>query len=56
MNRLERAMLRQLNADRVAAGVCRHCGGRVPCWSEYGDREPGKRHTAKSLRDLRKGS
>lgn len=28
---------RELDADRVERGVCRHCGGDVPCWSPYGD-------------------
>lgn len=39
----------EINAKRVAAGVCRHCGGEVPCWSEFGDRAVGKLHTLKSL-------
>ena len=38
-----RDLLDKLNAERVAAGVCRHCGGPVPCWSPYGDIEVGVR-------------
>jgi hypothetical protein len=34
----------QVVARRVAAGLCRHCGGPVPCWSPYGDRAPGVAH------------
>lgn len=45
--------LEEIDAKRVAAGVCRHCGGPVPCWSPFGDRAVGKRHTAKSLREAR---
>ena len=33
--------IRELEADRLARGVCRHCGGPVPCWSPFGDVEPG---------------
>lgn len=39
-----RKMLDDMNADRVARGVCRHCGGPVPCWSPYGDVRVGVRH------------
>jgi hypothetical protein len=43
----------EINAKRVADGVCRHCGGRIPCYSEYGDRAVGKRHTLASWRKAR---
>lgn len=36
--------LREINAKRKVAGVCRHCGGTVPCWSPYGDVRVGVRH------------
>jgi len=39
-----RALVAKLNAERVARGVCRHCGGPVPCWSPYGDVAVGRRH------------
>jgi hypothetical protein len=35
--------LRRIARDRVAAGVCRHCGGAVPCSSEFGDVRVGVR-------------
>ena len=38
---------------RVHKGVCRHCGGPIPCYSELGDREVGKTHTAASIRKTR---
>lgn len=31
------AMVDQLFRERLEAGVCRHCGGPVPCWSPDGD-------------------
>jgi hypothetical protein len=40
--------LDRLHSDRVARGVCRHCGGPTPCWSMFGDQRPGKRHTDES--------
>lgn len=49
-----RDVLKQLYAKRVREGVCRHCGGNVPCWSEFGDRAVGKQHTTASLKALRK--
>ena len=37
--------IRALDAERKAAGLCRHCGGKVPCWSkDFGDVRPGVRH------------
>jgi hypothetical protein len=48
-----RARLRELEARRAAAGLCRHCGGPVPCWSEFGDHAPGVRQTRKTLKQLR---
>lgn len=41
---LNRAALDRIAAERVEAGLCRHCGGPVPCWSPYGDVRPGERH------------
>ena len=40
--------LRELEAERVERGVCRHCGGGVPCWSLYGDARVGVRHSDRS--------
>jgi len=38
------AQIRRINASRQARGVCRHCGGAVPCWSDmFGDVEVGTR-------------
>lgn len=34
-----------LDAKRVAAKLCRHCGGPLPCWSEFGDYAPGVSYT-----------
>lgn len=39
----ERRMLDKLNREREQAGVCRHCGGPVPCWSPFGDVKVGVR-------------
>jgi hypothetical protein len=36
------AELTRLHAERVARGVCRHCGGVVPCWSDFGDVAVGR--------------
>jgi hypothetical protein len=41
-------LLRQLNTEREVAGVCRHCGGSVPCFSEFGDQRVGVRHSSRS--------
>jgi len=46
--RPELAELDRIEAARVAAGVCRHCGGPVPCWSAFGDVEVGVKHEARS--------
>jgi hypothetical protein len=62
VTRTEKARLRQQNAlaiqaiyaKRVAAGVCRHCGGPVPCWSDFGDAKVGVWHTKRSLTAMRK--
>ena len=43
----------QLDAKRVAAVACRHCGGRLPCWSEYGDVAVGRRHSRQSWKRTR---
>ena len=37
-------MLDELYRERLAAGVCRHCGGPVPCWSPEGDIAVGVKH------------
>lgn len=39
-------LLDRIAAERLAAGVCRHCGGPVPCWSPFGDRAVGVRADA----------
>lgn len=36
-------VLDRLSVDRAAAGLCRHCGGGIPCPSEFGDVEVGVR-------------
>jgi hypothetical protein len=36
--------LKEMNAKRIAAGLCRHCGGAVPCWSPFGDISVGVKH------------
>lgn len=41
--------LAKINAQRVADKVCRHCGGRVPCWSPFGDVRVGVRHSRSRL-------
>jgi len=33
----------EIDRARVAAGVCRHCGGAVPCPSAFGDVRVGVR-------------
>jgi len=40
--------IKELDKQRVKQGVCRHCGGPVPCWSYFGDQRVGKRHTQNS--------
>lgn len=44
----------QIDAMRVAKGVCRHCGGPVPCHSEFGDQRVGVRHSTRSWTAMRK--
>ena len=46
----------KLDAERVAAGVCRHCAGPLPCWSLYGDARLGVRHTAATLAKAKRKS
>jgi hypothetical protein len=36
--------LLKLDADRVSAGLCRHCGVKTPCGSPFGDIRPGVRN------------
>jgi hypothetical protein len=45
---MDKKRLDAIDQQRVSAGTCRHCGGPIPCWSEFGDRAVGKRHTQKS--------
>lgn len=35
--KLERWMAK-IQRERAAAGLCRHCGGSIPCWSDFGDK------------------
>lgn len=49
-----RIALCNLDMRRTLAGTCRHCAGALPCHSEFGDSEPGKRHTKRSLKAARK--
>ena len=46
----------KIDSGRVQRGECRHCGGRVPCYSELGDAAIGKRHTPKTFRFARAGA
>ena len=39
------AHMAKMDAGRVAAKVCRHCGGPLPCWSPFGDASPGVKNT-----------
>lgn len=48
--------VQDIHALRVAMGVCRHCGSEVPCWSEFGDRAVGKKHTKASFAKRRKAA
>jgi hypothetical protein len=53
---VETQLLRDLNAQRTAAGVCRHCGGPLPCWSSFGDQRVGVRHSNRTYEAmLRRG-
>lgn len=40
----------KLDGERVAKGLCRHCGGPVPCSSWFGDSAPGVRKSRGILR------
>ena len=42
--------LDRVHQQRVADGVCRHCGGGLPCWSFFGDATPGVQHTTATFR------
>lgn len=46
----------RLNREREAMGLCRHCGGRVPCWSEFGDVAAGVQHTRRSIKARKAGA
>jgi hypothetical protein len=37
------AAVKQIRRERMARGLCRHCGGPVPCWSAFGDESVGKK-------------
>ena len=41
--------LATLDRKRIDAGLCRHCGGKLPCWSPFGDVRPGVRHPMHGL-------
>lgn len=32
--------IQQVEATYISRGTCRHCGGRIPCWSMVGDKVP----------------
>ena len=49
-NKRIREQLARIEATYMERGACRHCGGRVPCWSPSGDVAVGVRHTARTLR------
>lgn len=38
----------EIDRMRTEKGVCRHCGGPVPCYSEFGDQRVGVRHSGRS--------
>lgn len=40
---LAHCLRRWSEVQRVAAKQCRHCGGSIPCWSDFGDQTVGKR-------------
>lgn len=48
--------LAEIDRLRISKSLCRHCGGPTPCWSSFGDREPGKRHTRKSFAQAKQGA
>lgn len=54
MKRAVHPGIAKIDANRVAAGVCRHCGGPVPCWSGFGDQRVGVKHSSRSLKAMRK--
>lgn len=45
--KLSKAIAR-IKVERKAAGVCRHCGGPVPCSSLWGDVRVGVRRSARA--------
>lgn len=40
---------REIDRKRVSAGLCRHCGGPIPCRSMSGDYKLGRRHTPATM-------
>lgn len=32
--------IERIEAIYASKGACRHCGGRIPCWSMVGDKVP----------------
>ena len=44
-----------LDAERVARGLCRHCAGPVPCHSSSGDSDVGRHHTYATYAALMRG-
>jgi hypothetical protein len=45
-------VFRWMDAQREGAGLCRHCGDALPCWSGFGDYAPGRRHTTRTYRKV----
>jgi hypothetical protein len=49
--------LAALEEARVKKGVCRHCGGVVPCWSiDFGDYRVGERYPKRPKKEHRVAS
>ena len=46
--------IEEIQASRREQGLCRHCGGPIPCWSYFGDRKVGVLHTGASWRKARR--
>lgn len=51
--KLHHCICKWQDLKRVNAEQCRHCGGKTPCWSPFGDAAPGRRHTAKTYAEPR---
>ena len=48
-----RAAFEQIARERLVRGVCRHCAGKIPCPSSFGDAEVGKRWRDLTARERR---